>query len=79
VNPKQCEARIVHADHIRARALHDLTRARMALDTIREIAEARTRADALQVIACIARAALAGSTPPDPSLVQGEEHDRESR
>lgn len=66
---------MAHADHLRARALHDLTRARAALDLIREIAEARTRSDALPAIACIARAALVGATPPDPSFAQGEEHE----
>jgi hypothetical protein len=79
MNPKQREARIQHADHIRARALHDLTRAREALALIRDIAECSPVADSLPNIARIARGALAGATPPDAAFVQGEQHDREER
>jgi hypothetical protein len=76
VNPKQREARVMHADRIRARALHDLLRAREALDLIRALAEtpARDPAAALQSIARLARAALSGATPPDPSFFHGEDH-----
>ncbi|WP_434107664.1 hypothetical protein [Paraburkholderia caffeinilytica] len=78
MNLKQREIRIMHADRLRARALHDLTRAREVLDLIRALAEVPTRnpATALQSIARLARVALAGATPPDPSFTQGEEHDR---
>jgi hypothetical protein len=74
VNPKQRESRVLHADHIRARALHDLTRAREALALIRDIAEAAPCADSLRNIARLARAALAGSAPPDPAVALSEEH-----
>ena len=74
VNPKQRESRVLHADQIRARALHDLTRAREALALIRDIAEAHPCADSLRSIARLARAALAGSAPPDPAVAHGEDH-----
>lgn len=73
MNPKQREARVLHADHIRARALHDLSRAREALALIRDIAECTPVADSLPTIARLARAALAGATPPDPSFLHGED------
>jgi hypothetical protein len=75
MNAKQREARLQHADHIRARALHDLSRAREALALIRDIAEAPADAPpALRSIARLARAALAGATPPDPAFLHGEDH-----
>jgi hypothetical protein len=74
VNPKQREARVMHADHIRARALHDLSRAREALALIRDIAESTPVVNSLPTIARLARAALAGATPPDPALLHGEDH-----
>ncbi|CAG9258482.1 conserved hypothetical protein [Paraburkholderia unamae] len=75
MNPKTRELRMHHADHLRARALHDLSRAREALALIRDIAEAPADAPpALRSIALIARAALAGATPPDAAFLHGEEH-----
>ena len=61
---------------MRALALHDLTRAREALDLIRALAEvpAPDPAAALKSIARLARAALAGATPPDSAFTPGEDH-----
>jgi hypothetical protein len=78
MNHKDRDIRIAHADHLRARALHDLTRAREALDLIREIAEAPAQVDSLPRIALLARGALVGATPADPAFVPGEQHDRET-
>ncbi|WP_233872407.1 hypothetical protein [Paraburkholderia adhaesiva] len=76
MNHKERDSRVMHADQIRARALHDLKRAREALALIRDIAESAPVADSLPNIARLARAALVGTTPPDPAFVQGEEHER---
>ena len=74
MNHRQRAERLHHADHLRARALHDLARAREALALIRDIAECPPVADSLPNIARVARAALAGATPPDPCFLHGEEH-----
>lgn len=59
---------MVHADHLRARALHDVTRLREALATIADMAEKSASALVLPDIARLARSALVGSTPEDPRL-----------
>lgn len=64
----------MHADHLRARALHDLCRAREALALIRDIAESHASADSLRSIARLAHAALVGASPPDPALLRDEHH-----
>jgi len=74
MNHRQRDERLHHADHLRVRALHDLARAREVLSLIRDIAECASLADSLPNIARLARAALAGATPPDPSFLHGEEH-----
>lgn len=75
MNPRIREQRILHADQLRARALRDLSRAREALDLIREIAEVAPRPESLPSIGRLARAALAGVTPADPGLAHPETHE----
>ncbi|CAE6856925.1 hypothetical protein R75461_07762 [Paraburkholderia nemoris] len=68
MNLKQRELRVMRSDQIRERALHDATRLREALALIAQMAEGTTSALTLPDIGRIARAALAGWTPPDPKL-----------
>lgn len=66
---------MLHADQIRARALHDLSRAREALALIGELAESPAHDGTMRSIARLARAALAGATPPDLAFTPGEDHE----
>ncbi|MDR6384951.1 hypothetical protein [Paraburkholderia caribensis] len=70
MNLRQRELRVTYADHLRARALHDVTRLREALACIAETAEQSKSALVLPDIARIARTALVGSVPADPSIAQ---------
>ncbi|MFL9998733.1 hypothetical protein PQR34_45405 [Paraburkholderia sediminicola] len=76
MNLKQREIRMLHANQIRQRALHDAQRLREALDLILRKAEGPPRKGVLGEIAYIARNALVDATPPDPDFIPGDEWDR---
>lgn len=66
------------AEQSRDLANHNLARAREALDLIAAIAESPPAHDSLYSIARLARNALVGSMPADPSYVSGEQHEQEA-
>ena len=70
MNLKRREMRLEYANELRKHAHHDITRLRDALAEIADMAERSTSALVLQDIGRIARTALVGSVPPDPSIAQ---------
>ncbi|MEK7941716.1 hypothetical protein AAB984_27225 [Burkholderia contaminans] len=74
MNLKRRESRILHCDHIRARALHDMTRLREVVSQIADLAERSTRPAALAEIARLARNALIASTPVDSNHSHDTDH-----
>ncbi|KVS50673.1 hypothetical protein WK39_27825 [Burkholderia cepacia] len=74
MNLKQREIRVLHCDHIRARALHDLTRLREAVHQITKLAECPACPDTLAEIARVARNALIASTPAEADHSHDTDH-----
>lgn len=74
MNLKQRDTRLLHADHIRERALHDMNRLRAVVQRIAELAEPPVVPGALAEIACLARNALIASAPPDPDHSHDTDH-----
>ncbi|MGF6604544.1 hypothetical protein P3T23_009300 [Paraburkholderia sp. GAS448] len=76
MNLKQREIRMVHANHVRNRALYESQRLREVLVEILELTRHPHRRNVLGEIAFLARNALVDATPPDPDFVPGDEWDR---
>jgi hypothetical protein len=81
MNPKTRELRNMHCEQLRFRALHDVTRLREVMQRIAEQADqGHTQGSAMALrslldeIGILARAALAGATPPDHEWTSDHDH-----